>query len=713
MKKALLIVVSCLLHGLTVWAQETIELSGEWECSVGDSTHYDKFVTLPGMINPSEQIADSLETANEKLWLRKNVYLPRTWKGMRATVFLERPLSETTLYVNGHEAGQQASQDFPHQFEISKYLVAGQRNKIEVCVSKGIVGLMGMKAQPKDLYINKWKIEPNVNVRMAQMTVSLAGYLSIIGDFSGWAQIWLEGKKTQPLFTRNILVSDYILLGGETLFWDEFHPSLYRMGVAFGDDYDEKTFGMRNFSVEDGQLSINDRPIWLRGTVDDGSRFSEAGYPSMDENTWTDIFKKHKEYGFNYMRFRGYCPPDAAFAAADKTGFYLQTDSCGKEEMQQLMETYGHHPSLMMLAPYGDVTRRIQEIGPWPAFPDTKEVREKLSDNGMPYQAELFMMASGQQQRLRYKDAIERNLRDEDKVGFLLPSFTPRASAKEWETFCSPVVALAQLPKCIYANTDTLKLTVEACNALYGEIHNARNAFLVTDDSMNVLTGGPLSVSNIPVAKNVTVGTICFPLQDIKRPTKLTLTVAVTRKWKNEWDFWVYPADSTDTADVPQDILVTDTLDATALDVLKKGGKVLLTARGKVQQSGLGTYIDKSHPLFTYDFPTDAWANRNWQELLDGAQAIDLTTLPKDYLSPVQPIDRPETCRKLGMMVETNVLKGKLLISTLDITSNLDCRPVARQLRKAILAYMQSDDFKPAVTLQPQAVDALISCGAQ
>ena len=157
---------------------------------------------------------------------------------------------------------------------------------------------------------------------------------------------------------------------------------------------------------------------------------------------------------------------------------------------------------------------------------------------------------------------------------------------------------------------------------------------------------------------------------------------------------------------------MTDTLNAQALDKLKKGGKVLVTAQGKVSQGGreaLGTYIEQSHPLFKYDFPTDTWANRNWQELLGEAQAMDLTTLPKDYLSPIQPIDQPETCRKLGMLVEANVLKGKLLVTTMDISSNLDHRLVARQMRKAILAYMQSDDFKPSITLQPQTINNIIT----
>jgi hypothetical protein len=78
--------------------------------------------------------------------------------------------------------------------------------------------------------------------------------------------------------------------------------------------------------------------------------------------------------------------------------------------------------------------------------------------------------------------------------------------------------------------------------------------------------------------------------------------------------------------------------------------------------------------------------------------------LPMDYQPPIQPIDTWHISRKLGMLIEANVLKGKLLMTTMDISSDLDNRLVARQMRQAILRYMQSGDFKPAITLQPQII---------
>ena len=56
------------------------------------------------------------------------------------------------------------------------------------------------------------------------------------------------------------------------------------------------------------------------------------------------------------------------------------------------------------------------------------------------------------------------------------------------------------------------------------------------------------------------------------------------------------------------------------------------------------------------------------------------------------------------MMFEARVLNGKLLMTTLDISTDLDRRPVARQLRYSVLRYMQSERFNPTLRLEPKTV---------
>ena len=363
----------------------------------------------------------------------------------------------------------------------------------------------------------------------------------------------------------------------------------------------------------------------------------------------------------------------------------------------------------------------------------------------MESQAEKFLMASGKLQTLCYKYDIERNLRTKDYSGFQLLGLNDYSGqgsaligplnvhwkekgyvdATEWIEFCSPVVSLARFPKFVYSNKDTLNVPVELYNAMYAEITNTRNNYYITDETQNVISGGILSVGDLPIGKNINIGKVTFPLDKITKPSKLTLSVLVAGKLRNHWDFWVYPeVKDTLTYD---DIYQTDTLDSKALDVLKNGGKVLIAAAGKVRLGRdivqyylpvfwntswfqmrpphtTGAYIDKSHPLFKYDFPTDDWSNLNWWELLNKAQVMNLMELPLDYQPPIQPIDTWHISRKLGMLIEANVLKGKLLMTTMDISSDLDNRLVARQMRQAILRYMQSGDFKPAITLQPQII---------
>jgi hypothetical protein len=88
----------------------------------------------------------------------------------------------------------------------------------------------------------------------------------------------------------------------------------------------------------------------------------------MDENAWVRIFRMAKDYGLNHMRFHSWCPPEAAFSAADRIGFYLQPEaptwpnhgtSLGDnrfidqyiyDETIKMVKAYGNHPSFCMLA---------------------------------------------------------------------------------------------------------------------------------------------------------------------------------------------------------------------------------------------------------------------------------------------------------------------------------------------------------------------------
>jgi hypothetical protein len=377
-----------------------------------------------------------------------------------------------------------------------------------------------------------------------------------------------------------------------------------------------------------------------------------------------------------------------------------------------------------------------------------------LADNGMASQAEKFLHASGKLQTLCYKYETERNLRTKDYAGFQylgLNDYSGQGTAlvgplnvhwrekgyvdaREWKQFCAATVALARFPKFVYTNDEELVVPVEAYNAFSAKLVNAKVSWCITDGQQQEVANGTLPVSTIPIGKNNELGTVRLQLASFQQPAKLTLHVLLNGYEWNQWDFWVYPAEGKIEVVRSKNFYETDSLDAQALKVLKKGGTVLLTAGGKIRYGNdvchtylpvfwntswfkmrpphtTGAYIQSQHPVFC-DFPTDDWQNLNWWELTNRTQVMNLAEFPKDYQPIVQPIDTWHVSRKLGMLLEVKILNGRLLMTTMDISHNLDRRPVARQLRQSILCYIQSEDFKPTTTVSVDVIRHLFECEA-
>lgn len=810
-------------------------------------------------------------------WYRKTVTIPKDWRKQHILLTLERPHIETTVYVNGKEIGHQMGLSAPHVYDITEAVVPGNENTIaikvyngieNVCVGQdshsvtdqtqgnwnGIAGDIFLSCRPMG-YISHVDVFPDLKGKKVRIVIK-----GMTGKRRN-PKFFIDGKERKAIACGNNTYE--IFLGEDMRTWDEYDPYVYQLSVKNGDDSYNTVFGMREITVRGMDIMLNGRPMYVRGTLDNCC-FPETGYPPTDVASWERIIRKCQEYGLNTMRFHSYCPPEAAFIAADRLGFYLQPegpswpnhgvklkagqyiDTYLMDETKRMVEAYGNHPSFVMMSagnePAGNWvawcnewvdywkktdTRRIycaanvgggwawdsgsqyhvkggargldwdkkppqsqddyyrditfprnykgdvpnnspiisHEQGQWCAFPDLKErsqytgaykaknfdiFEDLLRDNGMVMQAEKFLHASGKLQVLAYKYEMERNFRTKDYTGFVLLGLNDYSgqgtalvgplnvhwnekgyvTAEQWREFCSEVIPLARFPRFTYTTADTLRIPVEIYNASKSDLIGAYTSYNIIDaESGQTLFHGTLTSGKTDVkrGKNNAVGEIVEPLRHLSSPQKLTLAVNVTTargEWKNHWDFWVYP-DSVTTAE-PTEIYIADTLDEKAVKVLKQGGKVLLTAAGKVRYGNdikqhylpvfwntswfkmrpphiTGAYIDKQHAMFRH-FPTDDWTNLNWWELVNRAQVMNLSAFPTDYQPPVQPIDTWHVSRKCGMVIEANVLSGKLLMTTIDIENALDRRIVARQLRKSILEYMASEEFKPSLSLDIQVI---------
>ncbi|MBC7961190.1 MAG: hypothetical protein H7X94_15125, partial [Vallitaleaceae bacterium] len=122
----------------------------------------------------------------------------------------------------------------------------------------------------------------------------------------------------------------YLPMGSDMQLWDEFSPETYSLTLLLtaveddeilGDEL-KTVFGMRDLRTEGKQIIINGRTVFLRGTLE-CCIFPKTCYPAMDYASWARIYDILKLYGLNHLRFHSFCPPKAAFEAADHKGIML------------------------------------------------------------------------------------------------------------------------------------------------------------------------------------------------------------------------------------------------------------------------------------------------------------------------------------------------------------------------------------------------------
>lgn len=382
-----------------------------------------------------------------------------------------------------------------------------------------------------------------------------------------------------------------------------------------------------------------------------------------------------------------------------------------------------------------------------------------LRQNGMASQADDFINASGRLQVLAYKYDIERNLRTPHYAGFQLlglndytgqgtatvgvlnafwqpkPYITPEA----WREFCSPTVPLLRLPALVFVAGDTLRAPIELYHAAPA-LPRATAAVYIDGKKTQTVYDGALQT-----AKCQPLGTITMPLPTDSLPRQITITVQVQAEGNtlatNHWDVWVYPKpqqlatlsgrtfQTAGRASRHNGVIAVDTLTAQTLQALEQGATVLLTPKhvahgDDVKQQYLpvfwntswfkmrpphttGLVINNTHPLFRR-FPAHTWATPDWYDLVNNVPVINTDLLPA-YHSPVQPVDTWHVSRPLAMIVEARVGKGRLLLTTLPISSGKATTPVRAAMRRAILEYVASTDFQPQRTITPDTLMQLLN----
>lgn len=384
------------------------------------------------------------------------------------------------------------------------------------------------------------------------------------------------------------------------------------------------------------------------------------------------------------------------------------------------------------------------EIGQYSVFPDISEiseykgnllpvnflaVQEALKEKGLLNLASAYVHASGKFATILYKEEIERALKTKGLDGFQLlqmQDFPGQGTAlvgilnafwkskgfvdsSEFKKYNSELTPLIRFGKAIYKNNEVFEANVELSN-FYKPLENAELIWSIKHENGDILKSGSFAKQNYPIDNGLYVGKIAYELSSIEKASKLSIEVKVSgTTYLNDWNIWVYPAALSENTG---NVLITSSC-LEALTALRIGKNVLLCPsidtligpKGKFvpvfwspihfpeNPGTMGLLIKSKHKALS-DFPTDDFSNWQWWDLTTKGKALNISGLT-DEVNIVRPIDNFVTNQNLSSLFEARLGDGKLMFCSMDITTNLQNRPQAMQLRYSLLRYMNTINFNP------------------
>lgn len=338
------------------------------------------------------------------LWLKRKIFVPPSFAGKAVSLFLERVNISSSLWIDDTKIDREIIElSTPHKYDLTDKLSVGlhtitlridNRNLLNIHTMAsgysndtqgfwcGIIGKIELRARSKTRIdsMQIFSCETGIDIKAAITSKCFAPNdreavnvtLTPIDPFGNELES-IEYPIT--LYSSRQTVHLHYEFKDKICLWDEHNPNIYTLRATllyeskFEDEFCAK-FGMRKIQAKKNELFINGMPLRLRGTLD-CAIYPKTGYPPMDIKTWQKTFKTIKEYGFNHVRFHAWCPPDAAFTAADREGLYilaemplwLNYDVCPLEtgsdpihktyflnEALNISECFGNHPSFIMFS---------------------------------------------------------------------------------------------------------------------------------------------------------------------------------------------------------------------------------------------------------------------------------------------------------------------------------------------------------------------------
>ncbi len=392
--------------------RNSIDLSGTWQFATdtGKAGISEKWfmknladsIRLPGTMDLNKMGFGKTDTTTMHLnrvysyegvaWYRKEIAVSENWRDKHVRLIMERT-KPSKVWIDEKYIGESFLLESAQVFDLTSFLTPG-KHTITIRINNdrkltpygnvhiysddtqtnwnGIIGDFRLEASD-NTYIKNVQIFPDIDNKKIRVRISLVNPRQFNNLRIDLKVAKESGDKTAKLKPAEFPVSgDSIVeleyfLGEKMDLWDEYRQPVYYLNAILSKEnqvLDNMTsqFGMRKFAVRGTHFTINGRTTFLRGKHD-ACVFPLTGHPPMDTAGWMRAFRIAKSYGINHYRFHSWCPPEAAFEAADRMGIYLQPElpfwgglkddsilTMLKNEGRALLQRYANHPSFVMLS---------------------------------------------------------------------------------------------------------------------------------------------------------------------------------------------------------------------------------------------------------------------------------------------------------------------------------------------------------------------------
>ena len=368
----------------------TLDLSQlSWQVKLEDGTQ--SAISLPGTLADAQLGQPATEAVYGALTL-KHQYVGKAVYTATVDVaeagdyelFLERILWQSTVVVDGKAIGHCDSLATPHAYFLT---LSKGPHTLSVTVDNSLIHPIGEKAHSYgDSMQTRW------NGILGKMELRTYNPLTAVRIDAPFGEIvtltWPEKVRGLDTAALRIAVKEAPIEivsreahrvvaripGAQP--WSPESPTLYTLTLDQATHHYEQRIGFRTFTREGNRLFVNGHPLFIRGNLEN-CHFPLTGYPVMDKAGWLKILKAQQDQGANQIRFHTWCPPKAAFEAADELGMLLSpeagiwidgwmtaqfpylkglgygpqsVDHFVKMELRRILDAYGNAPSFFSLS---------------------------------------------------------------------------------------------------------------------------------------------------------------------------------------------------------------------------------------------------------------------------------------------------------------------------------------------------------------------------